>query len=193
MGTVVLGTPVNSDSFLQFLQKYQWNFCNGSYCITAEWPQASCLSSLLAHWPASALNEMTCVKCFVMVKSAPVLSLAVRWVVGFIDLPSSLWGSPGVSDGKESACNVGDPGSIPGLERSPRGGNGHPLQYSCLENPVDREAWWATVHGVTNSRTRLKQLSTHTTLKTLLFRIYSLCEYNIYFEYLEFLEFSLSN
>ena len=58
-----------------------------------------------------------------MVKSAPVLSLAVRWVVGFIDLPSSLWGSPGVSDGKESACNVGDPGSIPGLERSPRGGN----------------------------------------------------------------------
>ena len=147
MGTIVLRTPVNSESLLQFLLKYQWNFCNGSYCITAEWPQASCLSSLLAHWPASELNEMTCVKCFVTVKFALVLSLAVRWVVGFIDLSYSLWGSPGVSDGEESACNVGDLGSIPGLERFPGGGNGHPLQYSCLENPIDRGVWWAVVWG----------------------------------------------
>ena len=51
-----------------------------------------------------------------------------------------------------------DSGSIPGMGRSP-GGNGNPLQYSCLENPMDRGAWWATVHGVTQSRTRLKQLS----------------------------------
>ena len=54
---------------------------------------------------------------------------------------------PGGSDGKESACNAGDLGSIPGLERSPGEGNGNPLQYSCLENPMDREAWWAAVHG----------------------------------------------
>ena len=53
--------------------------------------------------------------------------------------------------GKESACNAGDPGSIPGSERSPREGNGYPLQYSCLENSKDRGAWWATVHGVTKS------------------------------------------
>ena len=53
------------------------------------------------------------------------------------------------SDGKESACNVGDPGSIPGLGRSPGGGNGSPLQLSCLENPMDRGAWRATVCGVT--------------------------------------------
>ena len=55
---------------------------------------------------------------------------------------------PGGSDGKEFACNVGDMGSIPGLGRSPGEGNGNPLQYYCLENPMDRVAWWATVHGV---------------------------------------------
>ena len=58
-------------------------------------------------------------------------------------------GFPCGSDGKESACNAGNLGSISGLGRSPGGGNGNPLQYSCLKNPMDREAWWATVHGVT--------------------------------------------
>ena len=55
--------------------------------------------------------------------------------------------------GKESACNAGDVGSIPGLIRSPGGGNGNSLQYSCLENPMDGGAWWATVHEVAKSRT----------------------------------------
>ena len=54
----------------------------------------------------------------------------------------------GSSSGKESACNVGDPGSIPGSGRSPEVGNGNRFQYSCLENPMDREAWRAIVHGV---------------------------------------------
>ena len=58
-------------------------------------------------------------------------------------------GFPGGSDSRESACNAGDLGSIPGLGRSPGEGNGNPLQYSCLENSIDRGAWWATVHGVT--------------------------------------------
>ena len=58
-------------------------------------------------------------------------------------------GFPGGSDGEESACNAGDPGSTPGLGRSPREGNGNPLQHSCLENPLDRGACQATVHGVT--------------------------------------------
>ena len=62
---------------------------------------------------------------------------------------------PCSSDSKESVCNAGDPGSIPGLGRSSGEGDGHPLQYSCLENPMDRGAWRATVHGVTKSRTRL--------------------------------------
>ena len=64
-------------------------------------------------------------------------------------------GFPGGSDGKESACNVGDLGSLPGLGRSPGGGHGNPLQYSCQENPMDRGAWRATVHVVEKSRTRL--------------------------------------
>ena len=59
------------------------------------------------------------------------------------------------SDGKESACNTGDPGSIPGSGRSPGEGNGNPLQYFCLENSMDRGAWWATVHVVAKSWTRL--------------------------------------
>ena len=61
-------------------------------------------------------------------------------------------GFPGGSDGKESACNVGDLASIPGLGRSPGEGNGNPVQYSCLENSMDRGAWRATVHGVAKSQ-----------------------------------------
>ena len=61
----------------------------------------------------------------------------------------------GDSDGKAPACNAGDLGSIPGLGRSPGEENGNPLQYSCLENFMDRGAWWATVQGVAKSRTRL--------------------------------------
>ena len=55
---------------------------------------------------------------------------------------------PDGSDSKETACNAGDPGSIPVLGRSPGEGNGNPLQYSCLENPMDRGAWWVIVLGV---------------------------------------------
>ena len=59
------------------------------------------------------------------------------------------------SERKESACNAGDPGLIPGSGRPSGEGNGNPLQYSCLENPMERGAWWATAHGVTKSGTRL--------------------------------------
>ena len=67
-------------------------------------------------------------------------------------------GFPGGSGGKESACNAGDLGSIPGLGTSPGEENGYPLQCSCLENSMDRGAWWATVHGVTKSQRRLSNL-----------------------------------
>ena len=66
---------------------------------------------------------------------------------------------PGSSEVKVSACNAGDLGSIPGLGRSPGDGNGNPLQYSCLEDPMDRGAWWATVHLVAKSQTRLSDLT----------------------------------
>ena len=58
-----------------------------------------------------------------------------------------LYGFPGGSEDKASACNAGDLGSIPALGRSPGGGQGNPLQYSCLENPMARGAWWAAVCG----------------------------------------------
>ena len=70
-------------------------------------------------------------------------------------------GFSGGSDSKESACNEGDLSLIPELGRSPGEGHGNPLQYSCLENPMDRGAWQATVHRLANSQTRLKPLSTH--------------------------------
>ena len=68
---------------------------------------------------------------------------------------------PGSSADKESACNEGDPGTIPGSERFPGEGIGYPLQYSCLENSMDRGAWQATVHGVTKSWTQLSSSAQH--------------------------------
>ena len=65
------------------------------------------------------------------------------------------YGFPGGLDGKEFACNAGDPGSIPGLGSSPGEGNGNTLQYSCLENSMDRGGWLATVHGITKSWAQL--------------------------------------
>ena len=82
--------------------------------------------------------------------------------VGFEEMQLSVCKLPWWLTDKESTCKAEDAGnssSIPGLGRSPRG---YPLQYSCLENHVDRRAWWATVHGVTKSRMQLKPLSTHT-------------------------------
>ena len=73
-------------------------------------------------------------------------------------------GFPGGTGGKEPACKCRrhrDMGSIPATGRSPGGGNGNTLQYSCLENPMDRGAWQATVHRVAKSQTRLKRLSMH--------------------------------
>ena len=62
-------------------------------------------------------------------------------------------------DGKVSAYNAGDQGSVPGSGRSPGEGNSNPLQYSCLENPMDGGAWWAPVHGVAKSQTRLSDFT----------------------------------
>ena len=66
-------------------------------------------------------------------------------------------GFPSGSDGKESACNAGDLSSIPGSGRSPGEENGYPLLYSCLENPMDRGAWWAIVLGVTKEMDTTEQ------------------------------------
>ena len=70
-------------------------------------------------------------------------------------------GFPGASDGKESACSAGDLGSIPGSEKSPGEGDSNPLQYSCLEKPLDRGAWRAVAHRITKSWTRLRSMAIH--------------------------------
>ena len=115
-------------------------------------PPLSCLSislttlSLLTSWASSSFSIF---RCYTVIRLSLILSFS-----HLIYFPSS-------SNGKESACNAGDPGSIPGSGRSPGEGNGNPLQYSCLENPVDRGAWRATVHGMAKSQTQLKWLSTN--------------------------------
>ena len=81
-----------------------------------------------------------------------------RWKL-LINFITRTLGFPGNSVGEESVCHAGDLGLIPGSGRSPGVGNGNQLQYSCLENPMDREAGWAIVHGVAKSRT---WLNTHT-------------------------------
>ena len=92
-------------------------------------------------------------------------------------------GFPGGSDSKVSVCNVGDLGSIPGSGRFPREGNGNPLQYSCLENPMDRGAWLAIVHGVAKSWRRLSDFSffpSHTICR--LFNMYGSVIFSIFTE-----------
>ena len=79
------------------------------------------------------------------------LSQHLNLLLGALKLRELLYSSVG----KDSACNAGDLGSIPGSGRAPGEGHGNPLQYSCLENPMDRGAWQATVHGVAKSRTQL--------------------------------------
>ena len=93
------------------------------------------------------MQQVSLVSCylaeFINSSSFCLASLGLSIVSGF----------PGSSDSKESACNVGDKGSISGSGISAGEGNGNPLQYSCLENPMDGGAWWAIVHGVAKSHT----------------------------------------
>ena len=88
-----------------------------------------------------------------------LLSFICYSCIPIIQCSRSAKGFPGGSDGKEFTCNAGDLGSISGSGRAPGEGNGYPLQCSCLENPMDRGAWWAIIHGVAKHRTWLKRLN----------------------------------
>ena len=90
-----------------------------------------CDHTLLCHWPHGLSTNLS-----------GMLPLKKKKI--------KLLDFPGSSDGKESACNAGDPTLTPGSGRYPGEGNGNPFQYSCLENFKDREAWWAIVHGICN-------------------------------------------
>ena len=106
-----------------------------------------------------AFNKMYPLKCmgFDFQENIRVGKWKKKWPLVF--MCSFHQGFPGGSEDKVSACNAGDLGSIPGLGRSPGEGNDNPLQYSCLENPMDRGAQWATVHGVAKSQTRLSDFT----------------------------------
>ena len=99
-----------------------------------------CQNALLKKRAEAHLSILCCIKSLVQCFSKTGLP---RWL-----------------SGKESACNARDVGLIPGSGRSTGGGHGNPLQYSCLENSMDRGAWWATVYGASNSQTQLSNLTT---------------------------------
>ena len=102
---------------------------------------------------AKRLNQITLQKDKIYASIVHVHSNYKSFLIFLIRLPCS-------SDGKKSACSAGDQGSIPKSVRSSGEGNGNPLQYSCLENPMDRGVWQTTVHGIAKSQTRLSDLTT---------------------------------
>ena len=130
-------------------------------------------ATILVFWvlsfkPAFSLSSFTCIKRLF----SSSLLYAIRLV------PSAYLGFPGGSDGKDSACKARDLGSIPGSGQSPGEGNGNPIQYSCLENPVDRGAWWATVHSVAELNTTEWLTHTSACLRLLMFlpaRQFTMC------------------
>ena len=135
--------------------------------VTTQTLESNCLDLLLGSGIASLCETAKLTNSFVpqcahpnmrIIKPISQVVVRIKWLKGF----------PGGSDGK--ACSAGGLGSIPGLGRSPGEGNGNPLQYSCLVNRMDGGAWWATVHGVAKSRTRLhfhfKWLNTYRSPRT---------------------------
>ena len=123
-------------------------YVNETICMVI-WPSTRFKSIVL--WPG--MNHLV-PRLFQihLMDERPGAILSFKTFLSFINrLLVTITGFPGGSEFKVSAWNAGDPGSIPGLGRSPGEGNGNPLQYSCLENPMDRGAWWATVYGVAKS------------------------------------------
>ena len=92
------------------------------------------------------MQKYKCRKCVL-----PLLTKKHLFTLSLVGFPCGL-------DGKEPAYKAGDAGSIPGSGGSPREANGYLLRHSCLENPMDRRAWWATVHGIAKSQTQLSEL-----------------------------------
>ena len=106
---------------------------------------------------SSQPRDRTCVSCISCISRRIFYHCGLKtqeWPARPLPLRICVWvkrAFPGGAEVKVSACSAGDLGSIPGSGRSPGEGNGNPLQYSCLENPMDGGAWWAIVHGVTES------------------------------------------
>ena len=131
-----------------FRRANKWKAGSGEKCTSSSWHTAA-----YSRLQLSVNDSTTPTNCFRLAKLQNSSSGHRFALLDFTTV--RLRGFPGGSDGKESAYNAGDSGSIPGLGRSPGEGNGNPLQYSCLENPTHRGAWQATVHGVTKNQTQL--------------------------------------
>ena len=107
------------------------------------------------------LNDVAYLRQIILKNCSGNSNETLHWtsIISLCLVSGMVWGFPGGSEVKASAYNVGNLGSIPGSGRSPGEGNGNPLQYSCLENPMDGRAWWVTVHGVAKSQTRLSDFT----------------------------------
>ena len=126
-------------------------------CLSVAWDgfKARC-----APLPSTVSHHLSTSVCALLVFKSEIQQKLYIFLVLILGCISSLFISLcGGSVVKASVCNAGDLGSIPGLGRSPGEGNGNPLQYSCLENPMGGGAWWATVHGVAKSQTRLSDFT----------------------------------
>ena len=113
---------------------------------------------ILAFWPGIKPTP-SALEGEILATGPPGKSPLASFKMYLVSIYTCLWGFPGGSEVKASASDAGDLGLIPGSGRSPGEGNGNPLQYSCLENPMDRGPWWATVHGVAKSWTRLSDFT----------------------------------
>ena len=163
-----------------FYSYFYWNIvtlqCYVSFCCTAKWVSYMytsipyffkfpsrpliCTTYMCYEVCGNRLNSKAASTCLACTTSPfdtkfKTCHCPTFWTPQYLYHLIYTKGFLGSSDGKESACNAEDPGSIPGSGRSPGKGNGYPLQYSCLENSMDRGAWWATVHGVAKSQTPL--------------------------------------
>ena len=123
--------------------------CSSSSVLLISWAESFMMGTASHHVMVIVNNAAMNIECMYLFKWW--FTLGIYPEVGLLDHMEVLQGFLVGSDGKESACNAGDPSLIPGMGRSPGEGNGHPLQYSYLENSMDRGAWWATIHGVAKS------------------------------------------
>ena len=152
-------------TFLIYKSSLSWA-CTQTWQIYIQQFQelSSWFPQLLQHFTVSPTTMYECSNCSPFSTALVIIQPYVIMITYLIMVLICIsQGFPGGSVGKETACNAGDARvvcSLPGSGRVSGEGHGNPLQYSCLENPMDRGLWWAIVHGVKKSRTQLKRLST---------------------------------
>ena len=154
-----MSPTLKGHSLLELSLRWSTLHCFESILVSFKEGVGKCFSVLnqivnkTGHWQDSAAQYNLLTPCFMV--SITSFSWNIYFVLWLFMINMAIMGFPCGSDNKESTCKVEDLGLISGLGKSTWGGHGNPLQYSCLENPVDREAWWATVQRVAKSWTWL--------------------------------------